>query len=199
MRPRRRRSGSDPSADESSRPSSYDPAMRSGLIIEVPEAERAVAEWRAQLDRTAALGVPAHVTVLFPFAEPAAIDESMLAALRALFATVVAFEFRLARSAWFDDRVVWLAPEPAEPFRRLTGLVSAAFPAYPPYEGQFADIVPHVTVGDHGAPDQLLAAERGVLPYLPISAVARSTSLMVERPDGRWERRATFALGGTPK
>lgn len=169
---------------------------RSGLIVEVPEAEPAVAQWRAQLDRTAALGVPAHVTVLFPFAEPTAIDESMLAELRALIATVAAFEFRLARSGWFGDRVVWLAPEPAGPFRRLTRLVSAAFPAYPPYEGQFADVVPHLTVGDLGAPEELRAAERGVLPHLPISAVARSTSLMVERPDGRWERRATFALGG---
>lgn len=167
--------------------------------MEVPEAEPAVGSWRARLDRTAALGVPAHVTVLFPFAEPAAIDDPTLATLGELFTAAAAFEFRLARSAWFDDRVVWLAPEPAEPFLHLTSLVAAAFPAYPPYEGQFPDVVAHLTVGDHGTPDQLLAAERGVLPHLPISAAARTVSLMVEQPDGRWERRTTFALTGTPE
>ena len=42
--------------------------LRSGLIIEVPEAETAVAAWRERLDPQAVLGVPAHITVLFPFA-----------------------------------------------------------------------------------------------------------------------------------
>ena len=40
------------------------------LIVEVSEAEEAVHEWRARHDSVAARGVPAHVTVLFPFVAP---------------------------------------------------------------------------------------------------------------------------------
>jgi hypothetical protein len=37
------------------------------LIVEVPAAEVVVGRHRAALDRAAALGVPAHLTVLYPF------------------------------------------------------------------------------------------------------------------------------------
>ena len=37
------------------------------LIVEVPAAEVVVGRHRAWLDRAAALGVPAHVMVLYPF------------------------------------------------------------------------------------------------------------------------------------
>jgi hypothetical protein len=40
---------------------------QSALIIEVPEAEPAVARCREHLDASDALGVPAHITVLAPF------------------------------------------------------------------------------------------------------------------------------------
>jgi hypothetical protein len=55
--------------------------LRTGLIVEVPGAEHAVAHWRKQLNPQATLGVPAHVTVLFPFAAPDCIDEGTLTAL----------------------------------------------------------------------------------------------------------------------
>ena len=168
--------------------------LRSGLIIEVPEAEPAVAGWRQRLDPQAALGVPAHITVLFPFAAPDRLDGSYLAITSRLVATVVSFEFHLARTAWFGDTTLWLAPQPAAPFKQLTELLSEAFPAYPPYAGQFAEIVPHLTVGDHGARQQLLDAERDMQQHLPISAAARAVSLLVERSDRRWERLTAFPL-----
>jgi len=59
---------------------------RSGLIVEVPEAEPAVARWRAQLDPLAAQGVPAHVTVLYPFLPVTEIDGQVRSRLTALFA-----------------------------------------------------------------------------------------------------------------
>jgi hypothetical protein len=39
----------------------------SAVLVPVPEAERVVSRYRARLDGAAALGVPAHVTVLYPF------------------------------------------------------------------------------------------------------------------------------------
>jgi hypothetical protein len=47
----------------------------SAVLVLLPEAEIAVASHRAELDAAAGLGVPAHVTVLYPFVPPARIDE----------------------------------------------------------------------------------------------------------------------------
>ena len=55
--------------------------------------------------RSAALGVPAHVTILFPFAPPGAVDESAVAEP---VASLPAFEFELASVEHFDDDVTYL-------------------------------------------------------------------------------------------
>ncbi len=72
---------------------------------------------RRRLDRAAGWGVPAHVTVLYPFLPPQALSGQVLATLSAVIASVRAFECTFATTAWFDQEVLWLAPEPEQPFR----------------------------------------------------------------------------------
>ena len=43
----------------------------SALVVLVPEADPLVGPFRSFFDPSAALGVPAHVTLLYPFVEPA--------------------------------------------------------------------------------------------------------------------------------
>src|SRR4051812_37947925 len=50
----------------------------SGLIVEVPESESVVGHHRDALDINARGGVPAHVTVLYPFLPPHLIDDVVL-------------------------------------------------------------------------------------------------------------------------
>ena len=59
---------------------------RSALIVAVPEVEPLVGDWRSRYDN-ATLGVPAHVTLLFPFVPAAQLDDVLLGELEALFAT----------------------------------------------------------------------------------------------------------------
>jgi 2'-5' RNA ligase len=168
----------------------------SGLIIEVPEAEPAVGELRSRLDGNARLGIPAHITVLFPFVPAALIDDAVLRRLTRICATVPAFEHRLVRTEWFGDDVLWLAPEEDTPLRSLTASVHREFPDYPPFGGQFEDVVPHLTIADRCPLDQMRSAEQLVRSHLPISCVATRVSLMVQRDDsGTWTRTASFALG----
>ena len=54
-------------------------ATQSAVIVAIPEAEAAVAALRLRLDPAAAWGVPAHVTVLYPFLPPDEIDGRALA------------------------------------------------------------------------------------------------------------------------
>ena len=106
---------------------------RSALIVAVAEAEPVVAAHRDRLDLAASWGVPAHITICYPFLPPADLDEQVLAGLRRVAAAVPAFFCKLTEVSWFGERVVWLAPDPAEPFRALTAAGVARFPAARPY------------------------------------------------------------------
>ena len=173
-----------------------DTALNSGLIIEVPQAEPAVSETRWRLDGNARLGIQAHITVLFPFMPPAYIDDAVLARLARIFAAVPAFEHRLVRTSWFDEDVLWLAPEDDAPFRSLTESVYRQFPDYPPFGGQFEEVVAHLTIADRRPLEQMQSAEHLVKKHLPINCIARRASLMVQRNDsGVWTRSTSFALG----
>src|SRR3954451_4826007 len=101
---------------------------RTALIVEVPEAEPQVGDLRLQHDSSAALGVPAHVTILFPFAEVEDVEEDALAEL---FAKFPAFDFELDRVERFDDGLVWLHPEPSLRFSDLTAAVWQRWPDHP--------------------------------------------------------------------
>jgi hypothetical protein len=170
--------------------------LESALIVEVPEAEAAVGQWREHLDENAAaLGVPAHVTVLAPFLARGKIGPPVLGSLGRLFGAVPRFRFRLVRTAWFGDQVLWLAPEDDGPFRALTERAYAAFPACPPFGGVFDEVIPHLTVGLGQPLAELRAAEESVGPQLPIEAAATAVTLMAGPVSGgRWSRVARFPL-----
>jgi 2'-5' RNA ligase superfamily len=158
---------------------------QTALIVEVPEAEPAVHELRLQHDSSAALGVPAHITILFPFVDGADVDEDALADL---FSRFPAFDFVLDRVDWFQEGVVWLHPAPSLPFVDLTAAVEQRWPDYPPYEGIFDEPIPHLTVSE---------TPIDFAPQLPIASRAHQVTL-IERDEssGRWSTRRTFPLAG---
>jgi hypothetical protein len=164
------------------------------LIVAVPEAEPLVGSWRAKHDWSAQRGVPAHVTVLYPFVPTERVDDRLLGELRELFAMQPSFSFDLPRVARFPD-VAWLAPEPSEPFNALTETVVARYPDYPPYEGIHDVVIPHLTVaeGDAELQDQVEAA---LAEHLPIAAQAKAVGFMFEGDDGLWREAHRFPLAG---
>ena len=173
-----------------------DDATETAVIVDVPAAEDVVGVHRARWDSSAGWGVPAHVTVLHPFVPPEQVDEAVILALASAVARVPRFTATWRASGWFGEEVLWLAPEPEDAFRALTTAVSQAFPDYPPYGGAFADVVPHLTVGDGGTPEELGEAERQILPRLPLSMEVTSAALWrgTERP-GSWQPVALLPLG----
>jgi 2'-5' RNA ligase len=168
----------------------------SGLVVEVPEAEAVVASHRLRLDPHAALGVPAHVTLLFPFVKPDDVDAALTERLRSLIAEIPAFTYDLVGTRWFGDEVLWLAPDQGATFRLLTQILFEAFPDFPPYEGRFDDVVPHLTIGDRGPLTDMRRAESAVRQELPMSCRADEVTLLVENESGRWSRAERFPLGG---
>ena len=161
----------------------------------VPEAEPAVAAHRGALDESAARGVPAHVTVLFPFLPPDRIDVTTIDRLAAALDAVTAFDCTFARVGWFGEEVAWLDPEPREPFLALTDAVRRSFPGYEPYGGAYVTQVPHLTIGMATLGDVRTAVQE-VAAQLPITAhIDRVLVMGGALGSGRWETLASLPLG----
>jgi 2'-5' RNA ligase len=165
------------------------------LIVPVPEVEPIVGRFRALHDPVAAAGVPAHVTVLYPFLPPSRISSDVIRTLGDLFSAIAAFDVEFAETRRFPG-VLYFAPVADAPFRRLTERVVERYPEAPPYGGQFSDIVPHLTIAHAKDPAQLdsIAAEvtaaRG---NVPVRAAIRDV-VLIEKIDGRWRTRMRFPL-----
>lgn len=107
----------------------------------------------------------AHITALGPFLpEPTTAD---LDRVEAIAGAVHPFEITLGEIATFPDGIIYLVPEPAEPLVALTAALSAAFPQCPPYRGQFADVVAHLTL-DHASHIAEAAVRGDLADQLPV-------------------------------
>ena len=158
---------------------------RTALVVPVPEAEPQVSELRLAHDPSAALGAPAHVTILVPFLDTAELDEAAIADLISGFP---AFDFELDRVERFPDGGTWLRPVPSRPFVDLTAAVWQRWPECPPYEGAFDEVIPHLTLSRTPIDVEL---------QLPIVARAREITLLEEdEPSGRWTARLHLPLLG---
>jgi len=168
----------------------------SAVVVNVPVAEPFVGLHRERLDAAARWGVPAHVTVLYPFLPPEQIDVEVLAGLGRAVAEVARFHAEWTRTAWFDDRVLWLAPEPAEPFQALTAAVVRAFPDHPPFGGQYPSVIPHLTVGNGAPQADLIAAEQLIRPLLPFAMPVTHVQVLAgTQVVGSWRTLAELPLG----
>jgi 2'-5' RNA ligase superfamily protein/aminoglycoside-2''-adenylyltransferase len=163
----------------------------SSLVIPVPAADPVAPRWRDR-SKAAGAGIPSHITVLYPFIPPDAIDDTAERAIASILAGFAPFRFRLDRVERFPG-ALYLAPEPVEPFVALTEALWAHWPEHPPYDGAYDTVIPHLTVFDGEEPPGVAEVIEGAL---PIEGEAREMWLMVEGADGRWTTRRRFPLTG---
>ena len=167
--------------------------LRGGIVVPIPEAEPIVQTWRTRYDPVASLGVPAHITLLYPFLGADELGAEGLAFLTELFGRTPSIQVTLTEIGRFPD-VVYLAPEPSEWFVALTRALSARFGLLP-YGGVYESVVPHLTVAQGAAPAILDEIATQLAPRLPVTASIHEVWLMEQRPERSWQHRATFPLG----
>lgn len=170
------------------------PLRDSSLFIPVPAAEPVVGEWREQYDRTAPVGFPAHVTLLYPFLPPNLIDVEVVCRLRDLAAEVPPFSFTLSGVCGFRN-LVWFSPEPADPFVELTRRLRELYPELPPYGDATRVVPPHLTVARSTDVGFLHDVTAALMPALPVDAVAEEVWLLVQASP-KWELHSRLPLGG---
>jgi 2'-5' RNA ligase len=160
------------------------------LVVPVPEAEPIVGEWRRRYDPTARRGVPAHITLLFPFAPPSEVDANV-DALREVFAAIAVFDFALAAVGRFP-RTAYLRPEPENALLALIDALMRRWPQFPPHGGRFDSVIPHLTVADGVSADVLDVVEQALSPRLPIACRADAAWLLRSDAQGRWSCACVF-------
>ena len=167
----------------------------SAVVVRVP-VSGALERARRQWDWAAGVGVPAHVTILFPFLPVARLTPEVRRSLAAIAATHEPFEVRFARVGRFPS-VVYLAPEPSAPFASLTDAVVARFPEYPPYEGAYDVVIPHLTLVE-SVEAPLDGIAEAAEPHLPFTRRVSTIEVLVEGPDAHWHSRWRIPLGVRP-
>lgn len=167
------------------------------LVVLVPQVEPLIGKYRERHDSSAALGVPAHITVNYPFVPGVTRTEATLEELAMLFAEWEPFDFSLVHLARFPD-VLYLAPEPEAPFTNLIAAVAARYPESPPYGGAHSEVIPHLTIAKTADERVLKSLETRLASllegHLPVAARAEEVWLL-ENQGERWENVVAFRLG----
>ncbi len=158
---------------------------QSAVLIPVPKADSVVGRWRLEHDPVAMAGVPAHVTLVVPWLPPGEIGPDDLAELDKELAEVPAFDFVLDRVGWFGRRVLWLAPEPSGLFTSLIHRLADRF-GTPPWEDEFDEVIPHMTVAHASDGVELVPIAADVAVKLPLRCRAEEVWVMVGG-GGRWD------------
>ena len=149
------------------------------LVVPVPEADAAV----RIISGPDAL--PAHVTVLGPFAPVSALTDEVDKVIREVAAAIIPWSARFQEVRAFDDGTLWLAPLDSRPFRALITELSGRFPEHPPYGGRFAlsEVIPHLTLEEGSAlsPSDAAAA---LGESLPLTSRIETLEFWLIHPDG---------------
>jgi 2'-5' RNA ligase len=169
----------------------------SAVVVRVPAFDEPIATLRGRfgLPRKPH-GIGPHVTVMVPFLSQQEItDEGGLAALRDLCAAVARFDVTFARTARFPH-VLYLAPEPAEPFIALTRALTARWPQIKLPAGKEKPVIPHLTVTTSRPPKVFHQVDEALRPLLPVRVQVEAAQLYLF--DGRrWAEHAQLPFGAS--
>lgn len=172
--------------------------MSSTLLVSIPEAEPVTARYWPAWEPPKPRGVPAHVSVLFPFLRRRELTTEAIALIGEAAGGVDPFDVAFARTGRFEW-TVFLVPEPAAPFSELAQRLVERFPTAKPYRGFHGDVLnPHLTVLTCADAEALDRAEAEVRKSLPLRSRVQELWLLVEDDHGGWKRWHTFSLGIAP-
>ncbi len=168
---------------------------QTGVAIPVPEADPLLTAVGERFPEAVREGVPAHVSVLYPFLPADALDDQVTGALSELFAEQPVLSVTFAECSRTGEFVA-LRPDPLQGLRELTNAVRARWPDLVPYEGVHGDVGPHLTVALHTTESRAAAVERELVPeQVPISAELREAWLLAFHGQWRWHQRFEFGVG----
>jgi 2'-5' RNA ligase len=163
--------------------------VETAVVLLVPVADPLLERVREQVGAPPA-GMPAHITLLYPFAPDP--DAGLLAELAFFFSGVDGFPLTFREIGEFPG-VVYLAPAEARECTDLTTALARRWPELLPYQGRFDAVVPHLTVVKTKDEAVLERAREAAGAGLPIRARITEASLWA-RDDAGWRCVEAFPM-----
>jgi 2'-5' RNA ligase len=158
--------------------------MESAVIVRVSLPD-ALDRLRQRCVRDAVLGVPPHVTLLYPFAEPAALTTNIREAVESIAARYDSFSFRLSGPRRWPD-TVYATVEPEERLLAIHRDLAVAFPDFPIYGRPGFQLIPHVTIAESQYVDDPSVLEDPSWTSIPVERVVAALEVIAEGADHRW-------------
>lgn len=147
---------------------------------------------QAALDR----GLVPHLTVLYPWG-PAPVEVRVIERAAAAVAGTGSISMHFDRLDTFESGIVYAALSDPDPVVDLIHRVAAAFPDTPPYGGEHADPVPHLTLG-RCSPSDLPATLADVTVHtrdiVPFEVHLDELGVLEQGLDGRWSVTGAVSL-----
>ena len=155
--------------------------LETAVVIVLDDARPQLEPVRAEFHAgSVAMGIPLHVTLLYPFAPPGEVDEGALADL---FGGFERYGLTLTGLATWPQ-VVYAVPEPRERLLAMMRALFEKYPAYPPYAGEIAEPEPHATLSELEADDSLDEVTAGIRArtesLFPLTCDVRDVALLEE-------------------
>jgi len=144
----------------------------------------------------ASAGLPAHLTMLYPFVTPERLTSSVRSTLQAVAVRHEPFPYaQVGRAIWPD--ALYVAVDPIEPFVALQTEVAAVFPAFPIYGADTPfDFVPHITIAERAAVGDQATLHSRAWASLPLRARASALEVIARVGGERWQTVWRISLGG---
>lgn len=161
------------------------------VVVEL-EVFRRLPYWTA----LATVGVPPHISVLFPWRR-APLSAQDIDDLRLATEAIQAFPIRFVGVDTFPNGTIFATIEPSESLISLMKRTWDAFTDTPPYSGEFEHPQPHLTLAKCPEEDMttvLGEMEARLSPVLPLDVQVGSLTVLEQQPDDRWLTTATIAL-----
>jgi len=171
----------------------------SGLILAVPSLTSVIGPWRATVPSAAGGASPPHVTLLYPWL-PAPTSPQQRAELRQVLTRTDAITLAFSHLDRFPSGVLFLTltDEADSAVCAVTRQLVAAFPACLPYDGEFPDPRPHLTValGTHAELDVIQSAAEGALvPFMNQPVTVADVTVMECGTDDLWREAHQVRMG----
>jgi 2'-5' RNA ligase superfamily len=150
--------------------------------------------WRTESVAVANLGVPPHITLLYPWRD-APLSGDDLEQLRTVLLKHRAFSLCIDRLESFEVGAIYLALQDGRSCKAIMSDLMKDFPDTPPYGGDFLDAVPHLTIAKCDPKNlQVLKAEIARELTLPLEFSVDEIAVMEEDTGGNWFTRCVIPL-----
>jgi hypothetical protein len=170
--------------------------METAIVVPVEGAELLLSTAATALDFDRPPGMPAHVTLLYPFVDAERLVVGHAYEAQRALSGVQPFECSFSSIGRFDDPpvAIYLEPKPVEQFSAMIEALIEAFPKFPPYGGAVEEVVPHLTIVETADRNLWAEAEEWVKPQLPVRTSVQGFSIYTQTDTG-WVEQFKLPLG----